>query len=145
MAPGFSIQFPAGKPVNTMLPVATKQVGCVTVPATGADGIAGCGLITTLADATEIHPDALVTVKLYVPTAKPATVLLAPLPDMAPGLIVQVPAGKPLRSTLPVEEAQVGWVIVLTTGADGVAGCTLIIIFAENDEVHPTALVTLYE
>ena len=91
-----------------MLPVAIKQPGCVTVPATGADGIAGCGLITTLADATEIHPDALVTEKLYVPAAKPDTVLLTPVPEIAPGLIVQVPAGKPLRSTLPVEDAQVG-------------------------------------
>ena len=31
-----------------------------------------------------------------------------------------------------------------TTGADGVAGCGLIIILTENDEVHPDALVTLY-
>jgi len=41
MEPGFNIQFPEGKPVNSMLPVATEQVGCVTVPATGAAGIAG--------------------------------------------------------------------------------------------------------
>jgi len=68
----------------------------------------GCGLMTTLVAAAEIHPDALVIVKLYDPAAKPETVLLAPVPDIAPGLIVQVPAGKPLRSTLPVDEAQVG-------------------------------------
>ena len=127
-----------------MLPVASKQVGWVTVPATGADGIAGCGLITTLVAATETHPDALVTVKLYVPADKPDTVLFAPLPDIAPGLIVHVPAGKPLRSTLPVEDAHVGCVIVPTTGADGVDGCAIIIMFAENDEIHPAAFVTLY-
>ena len=99
---------PAGNPVNKMLPVARKQVGCVTVPATGADGIAGCGLITTLEDEAEMHPEALVTVKLYVPAVKPDIVLLPPVPTIAPGLMCQVPAGKPLRSTLPVEEVQVG-------------------------------------
>ena len=40
---------------------------------------------------------------------------------------VQVPVmGEPLRATLPVATVQVGWVIVPTTGADGVAGCALI-------------------
>ena len=91
-----------------MLPVASKQVGWVTVPATGADGIAGCGLITTLVAATETHPEALVTVKLYVPADKPDIVLLLPVPTIDPGFMVQLPTGKPLRSTLPVEEEQVG-------------------------------------
>ena len=39
------------------------------------------------------------------------------LPAIAPGLIVQLPAGKPLNTTLPVATAQVGWVIVPTSGA----------------------------
>ena len=54
----------AGKPDKTTLPVARAQVGCVIVPTIGAVGVAGCVLITTLADAGEIHPEALVTVKV---------------------------------------------------------------------------------
>ena len=51
-----------GKLFNTTLPVATEHVGCVMVPAIGAVGIVGCILITTLADATDKHVEALVTV-----------------------------------------------------------------------------------
>ena len=62
MAPGFIVQVPvAGKPVRTTLPVATVQVGWVMAPMMGAVGVVGCGLITTLAEATEVHPPALVT------------------------------------------------------------------------------------
>ena len=43
-------------------------------------------------------------------------------PTIAPGLIVQLPAGKPLNTTLPVANAQVGCVMVPTVGAVGVAG-----------------------
>jgi len=53
-----------GKLFNTTLPVETVQVGCVTVPATGAAGVDGCVLITTLDVAGEIHPYVLVTVKV---------------------------------------------------------------------------------
>jgi hypothetical protein len=79
-----------------------------------------------LAEVKEIQPDALVTVKVYDPEIKPETVVLVPVPFVviAPGLrvSVQVPvAGNPLRTTLPVETVQVGWVIVPTTGTDGVA------------------------
>ena len=57
---------------------------------------------------------------------------------------VQVPiAGKPLRSTLPVAVAQVGWVIAPTTGAEGVEGWALITALPDAIEVHPEALVTL--
>ena len=59
----------AGKPFKTTLPVATAQVGWVIVPTVGAVGVAGWALTTTLAEAGEIHPDALVTVKVYVPAA----------------------------------------------------------------------------
>ena len=61
MAPGLIVQVPAGKPVSSTVPVATKQVGWVTVPTVGAAGNAGCALITILTDAAEIHPAALVT------------------------------------------------------------------------------------
>jgi hypothetical protein len=65
-------------------------------------------LIITLPDAGEIHPAELVTVKLYVPAFKPDIVVLTVEPGIAPGLIVQVPVGSPLKTTLPVATAQVG-------------------------------------
>lgn len=70
-------------------------------------------------------------------------VLVAPVPAIAPGLITQLPTGKPLRSTLPVAVAQVGCVIVPITGAVGVTGCVLMVILAEAAEVQPTELVTV--
>ena len=52
-----------GKPFRITLPVATVQVGCVMIPTVGAGGAVDvCGLITTFADAKEVHPEALVTV-----------------------------------------------------------------------------------
>ena len=53
----------AGKPLRTTLPVVTVHVGCITVPTVGAVGVTGCTSITTSAEATEVHPDELVTVK----------------------------------------------------------------------------------
>jgi hypothetical protein len=67
IAPGLIVQLPAGKPLSATFPVARAQVGCVIKPTIGADGVAGCALITTSADNTEVHPAASVTVKLYVP------------------------------------------------------------------------------
>jgi hypothetical protein len=58
------VQVPAGKPFSTTLPVAVEQFGGVIAPAVGAAGVTGCALITTLDDAAEVHPDALVTVKV---------------------------------------------------------------------------------
>jgi hypothetical protein len=54
-------------------------------------------------------------------------VLLIPVPvAITPSglrVSVQVPlAGNPLKTTLPDGTANVGWVIVPTTGAEGVAG-----------------------
>jgi hypothetical protein len=60
-----NVQVPvAGKPFNTTLPVATSHVGCVMVPTAGADGVDGLESITTSADAAEVHPAELVTVKV---------------------------------------------------------------------------------
>ena len=71
----------------------------------------------------------------------PVPVLLTPLGFL---VIVQVPdAGNPLRATLPVEVMHVGLVIIPITGAVGVAGCALIVIAADEGEVHPAALVTV--
>ena len=57
---------------------------------------------------------------------------------------VHVPvAGKPDNSTLPVDKAQVGWVIVPTIGAAGVAGWALITTLADANEIQFEALVTV--
>jgi hypothetical protein len=70
-------------------------------------------LITTLADAAEIHPETLVTVKVYVPVASSDIVVVVPVPEVVvlPGDLVnvQVPdAGNPFKITLPVATVQVG-------------------------------------
>jgi hypothetical protein len=52
----------AGNPPKTTLPVAKAQVGWVIVPTVGAVGVDGGAMITTLAEAEEIHPEAFVTV-----------------------------------------------------------------------------------
>jgi hypothetical protein len=107
--PGLMVQFPAGKPFNITLPVRSAQSGCVIEPTNGAVGVAGCTLITTLADKDEVHPAELVTVKLYVPEASPGIVVFVPDPVIPPGLIVHVPTdGKPFSTTLPVAVEQVG-------------------------------------
>jgi len=62
MLPGFIVQFPEGKPLNNTEPVAVTQVGCVIAPTVGAEGVTGCELITTFAEATDVHPTELVTV-----------------------------------------------------------------------------------
>ena len=100
-------------------------------------------MITTLADADEVQPVALVTVKLYVPEDKPDIVVLVVEPIIAPGLIDQLPAGSPLRTTLPVATAQVGCVTEPVTGAEGVIGWALITTPTEAKEIQPVALVTV--
>ena len=76
--------------------------------------------------------------------AKPETVVVVPVPEIAPGLSVQVPtAGKPLKATLPVGVAQVGGAIVPTIGAEGVVGWGLITTLLEAAETQPSALVTV--
>lgn len=138
----------SGRPSKTTLPVATVQSGCVIGPTVGSDGVAGCVLMTILADGKEIQPGAFVTVKVYVPEGSPVIVELVPVPEVIipPGFLVnvQVPsAGRPFNSTLPVATGQEGCVIVPIVGADGVAGCTLIIISTEGIEVQPCEFVTV--
>lgn len=74
--------------------------------------------------------------------------VLVPVPVVVtfPGVRVrvQVPLeGKPLKATLPVARAQVGWVMVPATGAVGVAGWVLITTFDDEEEVQPSELVTV--
>jgi hypothetical protein len=76
------------------------------------------------------------------------TVRVAPVPviETFPGIRVRVQlpvAGKPLSATLPVDRAQVGWVMSPTTGAVGVSGWALITTFDEAAETQPLALVTV--
>jgi hypothetical protein len=71
-------------------------------------------------------------------------VVVVPEPVMPPGLRVQVPvAGRPFNTTDPVARVQVGWVMVPTVGAVGVAGWALITTSAEAGEIQPAALVTV--
>ena len=76
-------------------------------------------MIATLIVGDDTHP-AEVTVKLWVPVARPEMMKEGVDPAIAPGLIVQLPAGNPLNSTLPVVNAHVGWVISPTVGAVGI-------------------------
>ena len=46
------------------LPVAVEHVGCVTELNVGCAGVAGCALITTLAEDVEVHPTEFVTVNV---------------------------------------------------------------------------------
>ena len=76
-----------------------------------------------MAEAAEVHPAALVTVKVMLPEAKPLRVVVEPVPLMLPGLMVHVPdVGRLYNTTPPVVTVQVGDVIVPTAGAIGVAG-----------------------
>ena len=52
-------------------------------------------------------------------------------------------AGIPLKTTLPVATAQVGWVMVPTVGVAGDEGCAVITTLAEADEIQPEELVTV--
>ena len=146
MPPGFSVHVPVSdKPFKTTLPVGTIHVGCVIDPNVGADGIAGGALMTKLADGAEVHPSALVTVKLYVPGASPdPIVVLVPVPVLPPGFIVQVPvAGKPFNTTQPVATSQVGCVIVNTFGAAGAPGTALTVNGVAEDTHSALVVVTL--
>ena len=105
-------------------------------------------MITILADAGDLHPDTLVTVKLKVPAPSPEIVELVPVPVVVvlPGFLVkvQVPeAGKPFNTILPVATVQVGWDMVPIVGVVGVVGCALMTTLPDAGEIQPDALVTV--
>jgi hypothetical protein len=74
---------------------------------TGDSGEPGNATITISEEGSEVHPAELVTVKVCVPIVKPVMVVLTPVPLIDPGLIVQLPEGKPFNITLPVATPQV--------------------------------------
>ena len=78
-----------------------------------------------------------------MPEDKPLKVVVVPLPLIPPGFIVQLPVGRPLKATLPVGVVQSGWVIVPTTGVEGVAGAVLITTFAVALLTQPSEFVTV--
>ena len=86
--------------------------------------------MTTGAVATEVHPFEFVTVNEYDPVTSPVIVTDEVEPAMFPGFIVQFPAGRPLRGTLPVATVHDGWVIVPTTGVTG-TGLTVTVVVAD--------------
>jgi len=103
----------AGRPFKTTLPVDTLSDGCVIIPITGAVGVGGCALITAGPDASEVHPEAMVTVNVNIPAGIPEIVALPPVPEVIvpPGVLItdQAPvAGSPFRTALPVARVHVG-------------------------------------
>ena len=58
------VQSPEGSPLKVMLPVLSLQFGDVVDSITGAPGGAGAGVITPGNELADIHPSALVTVKV---------------------------------------------------------------------------------
>ena len=73
---------------------------------------------------------------------------LVPVPVVVvpPGVLVKVhvpKAGIPLKTTLPVAIAQVGWMIIPTVGEVGEGGCAVITTLAEAGDTQPEELVTV--
>ena len=151
--PGFlvSVHVPvAGNPFNTALPVGVVQVGCVTSPMIGTVGDPGTALITTSTEAAEAQPASLVTIKLYVPAARPVMVVDAPVPVeiTPPGFLVSVHvpvAGKPFNTTFPVGVVQVGCVTRPITGGVGEpgAGLTVNVVGFETQPVAVSLTIML--
>ena len=133
-----------GKPLNATLPVAVAHVGCVIVLTAGALGVDGAELITTSPLANDTQPASFVTVNVWVPETNPDTVVVAPVPVLVtePGLRVNVHVpldGKPLNSTLPVANAQVGCVSVPTVGWAGAEG-TAFTVNAKLVDIQPVVV-----
>jgi hypothetical protein len=134
---------------KTTLPPETLHDGWVMVPTTGADGVAVTAFIIALADEGDEQPDALETIKLYVPGLRSSMAVVVPVPVdvIAPGFLVSfhVPdAGKPLSSTVPfVVPPQEGCVMASTIGAVGAEGTLLSVTFCDVVDKHPVALATV--
>jgi hypothetical protein len=69
-----------------------------------------------------------------------------PVVVVPPGVLVNVHVpvdGRPLNAILPVAIAQVGWVIVPITGAEGDANGVFITTLPDAAETQPEASVTV--
>ena len=69
-----------------------------------------------------------------------------PVVIVPPGVLVNVhvpEAGKPLKTTLPVAIAQVGWVIIPIVGVVGDNGWAVITTLTEAGDTQPEELVTV--
>ena len=149
--PGYlvNVQGPvAGNPDKETVPVGISQVGWIIAPTIGADGVAGAVLIRIFVVGGDVHPAALVTVKVYVPEARAVIVLVAPVPVSVtpPGFIdiVHVPvAGNPVKLTLPVGTVQVGCEGMPTKGAGGNGSAGFTTKLADEIQVGLTVLWTL--
>jgi len=137
----------AGRPLKVTLPVDTAQEGCTINPTTGAGRPAGCAGITTSSDVGETQLEAFLTEKLNVPDGIPEIVAVVVVPGVStlPGvrLTVQLPAGSPESTTLPVATAQEGAVIAPTNGAAGKRGCGCIITGSDDGDTHKSEFETL--
>jgi hypothetical protein len=82
----------------------------VIVPTIGAGGIVvDGGSMKTGAEVVDVQPAELVTVKkLNVFGVRFPIVVDGVLPATDPGLTIQLPAGRPFNTTLPVGTAAVG-------------------------------------
>jgi hypothetical protein len=72
-------------------------------------------------------------------------VVLVPVPEIDPGLMIHIPvAGRPFNTTLPVVAVhEEGCVTVPTIGAVGATGARLITTVADSTDIQPGSLVTL--
>ena len=111
----YVIPKPVAGAVTLIVPVAVLHVGCIDTLAVGDEGVIGWALITAFAEDGEEHPATEATVNVYVFAVKlenvPVVVGPVPVIVVPPGatVTVQVPAaGRPLKSTLPVEIEHVG-------------------------------------
>jgi hypothetical protein len=78
-----------------------------------------------------------------VPGLRLSIVVVAPVPDTDPGLIVHVPPGKPVSMILPVGTAHdAGCVTAPINGAGGAVGAALITTVTDSEDIQPFSLVT---
>jgi hypothetical protein len=130
-------------PMIWKLPVPVVYVGCVFVPAPGAEGVVGCVFTTTSTLASDVHPAALVSVNVYV-LALAAT---SPVTDIltTDGLKLYVLVlSYPMIWKLLVPVVHVGRVTAPSPGAKGVEGCafTVKLVPVETQPVVVFVVVT---
>ena len=111
-------------------------------------GVSADEKIPNAAEDAETQPAELVTVNVQVPATKPEILVVVPLPVVVklPGESTncQVPlSGNPFKTTLPVGELTLGWVIVPIKGGVGRSGWDVITTFADNPETQPAELATV--